>query len=105
VPAPGLRQTGSGSRAPGFGWSDAPGGSYSKPTFCRDVLGLLDAEGLDTVRLMGHDWGGFTSCLLALEHPERIQRMVALRGGVAGARQPRRSGTTCVCGLPFLQPR
>jgi pimeloyl-ACP methyl ester carboxylesterase len=62
----------------GWGWSDAPGGSYSKPAFCDDIVGLLDVEGLENVRLMGHDWGGFTSFLLALEHPERVERMVTL---------------------------
>jgi pimeloyl-ACP methyl ester carboxylesterase len=62
----------------GWGWSEAPPGSYAKATFAADVIGLLDAEGLDRVRLMGHDWGGFTAFLLALEHPDRIERMVTL---------------------------
>ncbi len=62
----------------GFGWSDAPPGAYAKSTFAADVVALLDVEDLDRVRLVGHDWGGYTAFLLALEHPERIQRMVAL---------------------------
>ncbi len=62
----------------GWGWSDAPEGHYDKATFVKDVLGLLDAEGLERVRLMGHDWGGYTAFLLALEQPSRIERMVAL---------------------------
>jgi pimeloyl-ACP methyl ester carboxylesterase len=62
----------------GFGWSGAPRGSYSKSTFAADILALLDIENLDRVRIVGHDWGGYTAFLLALEHPERIHRMVAL---------------------------
>jgi pimeloyl-ACP methyl ester carboxylesterase len=62
----------------GFGWSDAPPGSYSKETFAKDILGLLDVEGLDRVRVIGHDWGGYTALLLALRHPERIERLLAL---------------------------
>jgi pimeloyl-ACP methyl ester carboxylesterase len=62
----------------GFGWSGAPQGSYAKSTFAADVLALLDLENLDRVRVVGHDWGGYTAFLVALEHPERIQRMVAL---------------------------
>ena len=62
----------------GWGWSDAPPGDYAKATFAADVLALLDAEGLDRVALMGHDWGGYTAFLLALEHPERVERLVAL---------------------------
>src|SRR3954464_1141524 len=75
----------------GWGWSDAPGGSYSKDSFCRDLVGLLDAEGLDRVRLIGHDWGGFTSFLMALEHPERGEGVGTLRIAPprrAGARPP-----------------
>jgi pimeloyl-ACP methyl ester carboxylesterase len=62
----------------GWGWSDAPPGDYAKATFADDVLGLLDVEGLDRVRIMGHDWGGYAAFLLALEHPARVERVVAL---------------------------
>jgi pimeloyl-ACP methyl ester carboxylesterase len=62
----------------GFGWSDAPRGRYAKDTFARDILGLLDAEGLDRVQVIGHDWGGYTALLLALRRPERIERLIAL---------------------------
>jgi pimeloyl-ACP methyl ester carboxylesterase len=62
----------------GFGWSEAPPGDYSKATFANDIVALLDAEGLDRVRLLAHDWGAFSSFLLALEHPERVERLVAL---------------------------
>jgi pimeloyl-ACP methyl ester carboxylesterase len=62
----------------GFGWSEAPRGSYSKHTFATDILGLLDVEGLDRVRVIGHDWGGYTALVLALGHPERIERLLAL---------------------------
>jgi pimeloyl-ACP methyl ester carboxylesterase len=62
----------------GWGWSEAPPGDYAKSTFAADVLALLDHEGIERVRLIGHDWGGYTAFLLALGHPERIERMVAL---------------------------
>jgi pimeloyl-ACP methyl ester carboxylesterase len=62
----------------GWGWSQAPPGNYAKATFAADVLKLLDHEGWERVRLVGHDWGGYTAFLLALEHPQRVQRMVGL---------------------------
>jgi pimeloyl-ACP methyl ester carboxylesterase len=36
----------------------APPGDYAKAPIAADVLGLLDAEQLDRVRLIWHDWGG-----------------------------------------------
>ncbi|HWF31597.1 MAG TPA: alpha/beta fold hydrolase [Solirubrobacteraceae bacterium] len=62
----------------GFGWSDAPPGDYAKATLARDILALLDAEGIDRTAIVGHDWGGYVAFLLALEHPERVQRILAL---------------------------
>ena len=38
----------------------------------------MDAERLDRVSLLGHDWGGVHVVLRSLEHPERIERMIAL---------------------------
>jgi pimeloyl-ACP methyl ester carboxylesterase len=62
----------------GFGWSDAPRGAYAKSTFADDLLAVFDAEGLERVRLIGHDWGGYAAFLLALERPERVERLLAL---------------------------
>jgi pimeloyl-ACP methyl ester carboxylesterase len=62
----------------GWGWSDAPPGDYDKPTFADDLLALLDAEGLDRVTMVAHDWGGYAAFLLALSHPERLERLLAL---------------------------
>src|SRR4051794_4275349 len=62
----------------GMGWSDAPPGDYAKTTFAADLLALLDAEGIERTRIIAHDWGGYAAFLLALDHPERVERMVAL---------------------------
>ena len=57
----------------GLGWSDAPDSSYSKDEFADDMLALLDALELDSgVRLVGHDWGGYTGFLMCLREPERF---------------------------------
>jgi pimeloyl-ACP methyl ester carboxylesterase len=56
----------------GWGWTDVPRDDYAKATFATDILALMDAERLDRVNLLGHDWGGYTSFLLSLEHPERV---------------------------------
>jgi pimeloyl-ACP methyl ester carboxylesterase len=60
----------------GFGWTEAPGHGYDSDTFAADQIALLDALEIESVRVIGHDWGGWTSFLLGIEHPERIERMV-----------------------------
>jgi pimeloyl-ACP methyl ester carboxylesterase len=62
----------------GWGWSEAPPGDYAKATFAADIAALLEAEGLERVRVIGHDWGGYAGFLLALEHPGKVERLVAL---------------------------
>jgi pimeloyl-ACP methyl ester carboxylesterase len=62
----------------GFGWSDAPAGSYEKATLAADVIGLLDALGLERVDLIGHDWGAWIGFMLCLERPERFGHYLAL---------------------------
>ncbi|MBV9716850.1 MAG: alpha/beta fold hydrolase [Solirubrobacterales bacterium] len=62
----------------GWGWSEAPPGDYAKAVFAADLLALLDAEGIDRVSIIAHDWGAYAAFLLALAHPRRIERMVTL---------------------------
>ena len=61
----------------GFGWTDAPRGSYLKSVLAADVVALLDVLGLERVRLAGHDWGGFAGFLVCIEAPERVSHYAA----------------------------
>jgi pimeloyl-ACP methyl ester carboxylesterase len=62
----------------GFGWSDAPRHGYEKENMATDVLAVLDALGLERVKLVGHDWGGWIGFLLCLRAPQRFERFLAL---------------------------
>jgi pimeloyl-ACP methyl ester carboxylesterase len=62
----------------GFGWSEAPRGGYEKENMAIDVLAVLDELGLERVKLVGHDWGGWIGFLLCLREPQRIERFLAL---------------------------
>ena len=62
----------------GFGWTDVPRSGYDRETMARDVLALLDELGLERVRIVGHDWGGWIGFLLCLHRPARFSRFVAL---------------------------
>jgi len=62
----------------GFGWSGAPRGGYEKENMATDVLAVLDELGLERVKLVGHDWGGWIGFLLCLRAPQRFERFLAL---------------------------
>jgi pimeloyl-ACP methyl ester carboxylesterase len=62
----------------GFGWSDAPDGSYEIQRLADDVMALLDELSLEQVELVGHDWGGYAGFLLCLQAPERFRHYLAL---------------------------
>ena len=62
----------------GHGWTAAPASGYEKQQLASDVLGALDALGIERVTWIGHDWGGWAGFLAALEAPERFERMLAL---------------------------
>jgi pimeloyl-ACP methyl ester carboxylesterase len=65
----------------GFGWSEATPRGYYKAELAEDVVGVLDALGLERVCLVGHDWGGVIGFIICLEHPERVERFVPMSTG------------------------
>ena len=62
----------------GFGWSEAPADGYEKEGLADDILALLDELGLERVKLVGHDWGGWIGFLLCLREPQRFERYLSL---------------------------
>jgi pimeloyl-ACP methyl ester carboxylesterase len=62
----------------GFGWSEAPPGSYEIGDLADDVLALLDELGLGEIELIGHDWGGYAGFLICLKAPRRVRHYLAL---------------------------
>jgi len=64
----------------GYNLSDKPKGvkSYRIGILTRDILGLIDALGYESVNLAGHDWGAAVAWNFALWHPERLHKLVIL---------------------------
>jgi pimeloyl-ACP methyl ester carboxylesterase len=62
----------------GRGLSDKPETGYSIATHAADVIGLLDALGIDQVVLGGHSFGGFLSFYIAAHYPERVSKLLIL---------------------------
>jgi pimeloyl-ACP methyl ester carboxylesterase len=67
----------------GSGDSDAPEGkiNYTLDKLIKDVAGLVDHLGVKRARVVGHDWGAILGWFFAIEHPEHVDRYVALSVG------------------------
>jgi haloalkane dehalogenase len=75
---------------PGFGRSDKPVdiGWYSYDRHTEAIAGLLEELDVRGATVVVHDWGGPIGLRLAVEHPDRIDRMVALDTGLFTGHQP-----------------
>jgi 3-oxoadipate enol-lactonase len=62
----------------GHGGSPVPAGPYEIAEMGSDVLALLDSLGLERVSYVGLSIGGMVGQWLAVNHPERIDRLVLL---------------------------
>ncbi len=66
----------------GYGWSDAPasenGEGYTKRVMGKDVVGADGALGFPRFSIAGHDRGGRVAYRLALDAPERIEKIAVL---------------------------
>jgi pimeloyl-ACP methyl ester carboxylesterase len=60
----------------GFGLSEKAG-DYRVATFAADVWALLDRLGVVRFNLVGHSMGGAVALQMAVDRPERIERLVA----------------------------
>ncbi len=68
----------------GFGRSDKPRmqAEYSYDAHARSLAGLVRALDLRRLTLVVHDWGGPIGLRLAVEEPDRVDRLVLLNTGV-----------------------
>lgn len=62
----------------GAGWTEADDPRIRRETRLDDFVSLLDAFGLDRVRLICHDMGAITGLQFAYAHPGRVESMVVL---------------------------
>jgi pimeloyl-ACP methyl ester carboxylesterase len=62
----------------GCGWSGAPRSGYEKESLADDVVGTLDALGIERAGLVGHGMGGLIGFLVAQRVPERVSRYLAI---------------------------
>jgi 3-oxoadipate enol-lactonase len=60
----------------GHGATEAPFGPYTLGLLAEDVIGLLDALGMDRVHFVGLSMGGMIAQCLGLNHPHRLMSLV-----------------------------
>jgi pimeloyl-ACP methyl ester carboxylesterase len=100
----------------GYGGSDRPRavGQYDADHVMRDMLGLLDALGLQRAVFVGHDFGAQQVCNLAVRHPQRVAAAVIMscpydfdlagRGGAGRAVPPSASEPQRAFAVPGVRP-
>src|SRR5215218_7582422 len=72
---------------PGYNTSDKPPRvrDYRPRLLAQAVADLIMALGAGSAAVAGHDWGGALAWLPALQHPERVQRLVVLTRPIRSA--------------------
>jgi len=67
----------------GYGRSDKPEdvAAYAMPFLVGDVIAVLDALGIQTARVVGHDWGAAVAWAIASFVPDRVERLAVLSVG------------------------
>ncbi len=68
----------------GRGLTDQPDPSvgYTQRDHADDVIGLMDALGIETAILGGHSFGGLLAIYMAANYPTRVDKIVILDAGV-----------------------
>ena len=49
---------------------------WNYQVMAEDIVELMDGEGLDKAFLMGHSMGGKTAMFVALQYPERVEKLI-----------------------------
>lgn len=62
---------------PGYGYSEKPpDAEYTIASQAETVVGLMDRLGIDKATIVGASYGGAVAATIALEHPERVEKLV-----------------------------
>jgi pimeloyl-ACP methyl ester carboxylesterase len=96
----------------GYGRTEAPPGvaDYTLLHLVGDMVGVLDALGLEGAAIAGHDWGAPVAWNAALMRPDRFRAVAGLsvpyapRGRMSGLEAMRRAGWQRFYQLQFQAP-
>jgi pimeloyl-ACP methyl ester carboxylesterase len=71
----------------GHGRSDKPDDGYDFPTFCADLVAVLDGLGWERAVVAGQSMGGNVAVDLAARHPGRVGAVAGVDGGAIDLQQ------------------
>jgi pimeloyl-ACP methyl ester carboxylesterase len=72
----------------GHGDSDRPACCYRITDLADDAVALLDALGVSRATVVGHSMGSFVAQRIAIDHPERVSRLVLIGSGATPRTKP-----------------
>lgn len=64
----------------GYNLSEKPRGvrNYRLDALARDIVGLMDAAGVERACVVGHDWGAAVAWWLGINYPNRLAKLAIL---------------------------
>lgn len=90
----------------GIGDSDVPEGPYTAAQMASDALAVLDAAGIDRAHVIGTSLGGMVAQEFAIDHPERVGRLILVAshpGGESGYPLPEQT-QQLIEEMPEMEP-
>jgi len=85
----------------GYGYSDKPRhAEYTIESQARTVIGLMDRLGIEQAALVGASYGGAIAAAIALDHPERVSRLVLV--GAVSSDEPKKKLLLRMVRLPLV---
>lgn len=84
----------------GHGGSDVPACCYGLDSLAHDVVGFMDAMGIERADLVGHSLGSMTAGVVAGLHPDRVNRLVLISSALT---TPEGSGGWLWDNVPALE--
>lgn len=65
----------------GHGWTDSPNQDREIPQYVDHILRVLDTLKIDKISISGESLGGWVAARLAIDHPDRVERLVLNTAG------------------------
>lgn len=70
----------------GSGKSDKPAGPYTAQMLAADTIGIMDHFRIEKAHVMGHSMGGFVAQALAIDYPDRMDKLILSATNFGGPR-------------------